>query len=100
MKIILGSRSSGKTKRLLELSAKNHVPVLCESEARVERLLAKAKGYGFQIPLPISIDRLDPTIKEVYIDEIDFVFEQVLHAKIGAATLNRDDFNEVEDLDK
>ncbi|MDD2433759.1 MAG: hypothetical protein WC196_01970 [Bacilli bacterium] len=100
MKIILGSRSSGKTKRLLELSAMNRVPILCETQARVERLLTKAKGYGYQIPLPVSLDQLDPKIKEVYVDEIDLVFEHLTKLKLGALTLNKDDKNEIEDLDK
>ena len=32
MKIILGGHSSGKTKRILELSSINNVPILCESK--------------------------------------------------------------------
>ncbi len=98
MKIILGDSGSGKTKRLLELSASNGVPILCESQNKVERLLAKAKGYGYQIPLPISIDHFDASIKEVYIDELDYVFEQFLHVKIGATTLNSNDYNSVEKI--
>ena len=47
MKIIFGNPGSGKTKALLEMSAKNNIPVLCESAARVQRLLVKAEGYGF-----------------------------------------------------
>ena len=31
MKIIFGAPGSGKTKAILELSAKNNIPVLCES---------------------------------------------------------------------
>ena len=49
MNIIIGSPSSGKTKRILELSAKNNIPILCESKYRVERLIVKAHGYGYKI---------------------------------------------------
>ena len=66
MKIIFGAPGSGKTKALLELSAKNNIPVLCESQARVERLLVKAKGYGYDIPLPITMNSLSEDVKEVY----------------------------------
>ncbi|MDD3384009.1 MAG: hypothetical protein WC123_03840 [Bacilli bacterium] len=101
MKIILGSHSSGKTKRILELSLVNNVPILCESKERVKRLLEKAQGYGYRIPIPISLDEIESSgVKEVYIDEIDYVFEQLLKLKIGAVTLNKDDYNELEDLDK
>ena len=55
MKIIFGNPGSGKTKALLEMSAKNNIPVLCESAARVQRLLVKAEGYGFKIPSPVTV---------------------------------------------
>ncbi len=99
MKVILGSSGSGKTKRLLELSASNGVPVLCESQERVERLLAKAQGYGYQIPLPIALENFDAnSVKEVYIDEINMLFEKALNTKIGAITVNSDGYNEVEKI--
>lgn len=101
MKIILGGHSSGKTKRILELSSINNVPILCESKERVKRLLEKAQGYGYHIPIPIALEEVNSSdTKEVYIDEIDYVFEQFLKLKIGAVTLNKDDYNELEDLDK
>lgn len=100
MKLIFGNPGSGKTKALLELSAKNNIPVLCESQARVERLLVKAKGYGYDIPLPVTMNSLSEDVKEVYIDDIKRVLDAVLHTSLAGITVNSDEDLEVVDLDK
>lgn len=98
MKILLGSPSTGKTKKLLELSANTGVPVLCESTARVERLLEKARGYGFRIPTPVTYDTLNPSIKAVYIDELSSLVERMLNVRVEAYTINNTDETEIVDL--
>jgi hypothetical protein len=100
MKLIVGSASSGKTKRLLELSASNQVPILCESIERVERLVVKARGYGYNIPMPLIADELKADVKLVYIDEIDNLVEKLLKVNVGAVSINKDSVAEFEDLDK
>jgi hypothetical protein len=100
MKLIVGSASSGKTKRLLELSAANQVPILCESIERVERLVVKARGYGYNIPMPLIADELKADVKLVYIDEIDNLVEKLLKVNVGAVSINKDSDAEFEDLDK
>ena len=99
MKIIFGNPGSGKTKALLEMSAKNNIPVLCESAARVQRLLVKAEGYGFKIPAPLTVDEIDSSVPAVYIDDIKRVLEIVLNIILAGITVNRDDDVEVIDLD-
>ena len=99
MKIIFGNPGSGKTKALLEMSAKNNIPVLCESAARVQRLLVKAEGYGFKIPAPLTVDEIDSSVPAVYIDDIKRVLEIVLNIRLAGITVNRDDDVEVIDLD-
>lgn len=99
MRIIVGSRSSGKTKRLLELSAANGIPILCESAEKAARLADKARGYGYRIPTPITLENLTPALREVYVDEIDAVFAYVHGVKVRAATINKEDENDLEDLD-
>lgn len=99
MKIIFGNPGSGKTKALLEMSAKNNIPVLCESAARVQRLLVKAEGYGFKIPTPLTVDEIDSSVPAVYIDDIKRVLEIVLNIRLAGITVNRDDDVEVIDLD-
>ena len=100
MKLIVGSASSGKTKRLLELSAANQVPILCESIERVERLVVKARGYGYNIPMPLIAEELKADVKLVYIDEIDNLVEKLLKVNVGAVSINKDSIAEFEDLDK
>jgi hypothetical protein len=100
MKLIVGSASSGKTKRLLQLSAANQVPILCESIERVERLVVKARGYGFNIPMPLVAEKLKADVKLVYIDEIDNLVEKLLKVNVGAVSINKDSIAEFEDLDK
>ena len=99
MQIIFGNPGSGKTKVLLEMSAKNNIPILVESDARVQRLLVKAQGYGVKIPAPITINQLNEGIKAVYIDDVKRLVEGVLHVDLKAITINRDEECEVVDLD-
>lgn len=99
MKLILGNPGSGKTKALLALSEKNNIPILSESSARVQRLLVKASNYGFHIPTPITVDELDASITEVYVDDVKKLLETILHVNLGCITINRDESLEIKDLD-
>ncbi|MBQ2470958.1 MAG: hypothetical protein II508_00010 [Acholeplasmatales bacterium] len=99
MKIILGNPGSGKTKELLALSAEKNVPILCESAARVERLLVKAQGYGYNIPTPVTLDNVG-TASEVIVDDIERFFSQALNVKLNALSVNRDKSVDICDLDK
>ena len=98
MKIIFGAPGSGKTKAILELSAKNNIPVLCESQQRVRRLLEKASGYGYEIPMPITIEEIDDKVREVYVDDIQRVLEIALKIRLTAITVNKDEECEVSEL--
>ena len=98
MQIIFGNPGSGKTKVLLEMSAKNNIPILVESDARVQRLMVKAQGYGVKIPAPITINQLNDGIKAVYIDDVKRLVEGVLKVSLQAITVNNDDL-EIIDLD-
>ena len=98
MKIIFGAPGSGKTKAILELSAKNRIPVLCESQQRVRRLLEKANGYGYEIPMPITIDEIDDRVTAVYIDDIKRVLDVALKVNLQGVTVNKDDECEVSEL--
>lgn len=88
MNILMGGPGSGKTKELLKLSMENNVPIVCESEGRVKRLLTKAEGYGYRIPIPVLYNELDDTISEVYVDDIERLLSKLLHCNVGAITLN------------
>ena len=99
MKLILGNPGSGKTKALLALSEKNNVPILSESSARVQRLLVKASNYGFHIPTPVTVDELNASITEVYVDDVKKLLETLLRVNLGCITVNRDESLEIKDLD-
>ena len=99
MKLILGNPGSGKTKALLALSEKNNIPILSESSARVQRLLVKASNYGFHIPTSVTVDELDASITEVYVDDVKKLLETLLRVNLGCITVNRDESLEIKDLD-
>ncbi len=99
MKLILGNPGSGKTKALLALSEKNNVPILCESSARVQRLLVKASNYGYHIPTPVTALDLNAEITEVYIDDVKRLLDTLLRVNVECVTVNRDDSLEIKDLD-
>lgn len=99
MKLILGNPGSGKTKVLLALSEKNNIPILSESDARVQRLLVKASNYGYNIPTPVTVEQLNADIAEVYIDDVKKLLETLLRVNVGCITINRDESLEIKDLD-
>ena len=99
MKLIFGNPGSGKTKALLALSEKNNIPILCESEARVQRLLVKASNYGYHVPTPVTVADLNADVKEVYVDDIKRLLEVVLRVDLAGITVNRDDALHIEYLD-
>ena len=99
MKLIFGNPGSGKTKALLALSEKNNIPILSESDARVQRLLVKASNYGYNIPTPVTVEQLSADITEVYIDDVKKLLETLLRVNIGCITVNRDETLEIKDLD-
>lgn len=99
MKLIFGNPGSGKTKALLALSEKNNIPILCESDARVQRLLVKASNYGFSIPTPVTLEDLNASITSVYVDDVKRLLEIALRVNLAGITVNRDDTLQIEDLD-
>ena len=99
MKLIFGNPGSGKTKALLALSEKNNIPILCESDARVQRLLVKASNYGFSIPTPVTLEDLNASITSVYVDDVKRLLEIALRVNLAGITVNRDDTLQFEDLD-
>ena len=99
MKLIFGNPGSGKTKALLALSEKQNIPILAESDARVQRLLVKASNYGFHIPTPLTVNDLDISVAAVYVDDVQRLLETVLHVNVASITINRDENLEIKDLD-
>ncbi len=88
MKLMIGTPGAGKTKAILELSATNNIPVLCESVERKERLLVKSYGYGIKIPTPIVFNEITSDVKEVYVDDVEALFMAMLKTKVSIASVN------------
>ena len=88
MKLIIGEPGSGKAKEILALSSINNVPILCESEERVTRLITKAQGYGYKIPTPIVYNQIDDSIKTVYVDDIERLLKAMLPCNVDIITYN------------
>jgi hypothetical protein len=59
----------------------------------------KASNYGFHIPTPVTVDELDASITEVYVDDVKKLLETLLHVNLGCITVNRDESLEIKDLD-
>ena len=98
---LIAGAGSGKTKEMLALSEANQIPLLCESEARKQRLLVKARGYGYNnVPTPLTLADLNPTVSKVYVDDIERLFEQALNVKLECLALNREGAFELVDLDQ
>ena len=97
MKVIIANPGGGKTKALLALSAEKNIPVLVESNARAQRLIIKADGYGYSIPAPVTLNELEG-VKAVLIDDIESFFTNVFNVKVEAITLNNDSNMEIEEL--
>ena len=91
MKLIIGEPGSGKTKEILALSSINNVPILCESEERVSRLITKAQGYGYKIPTPIVYNQVDESVKTVYVDDIERLLKAMLPCNVDIITYNAED---------
>lgn len=98
MKIILGNPGSGKTKKILQLSAENNIPILCESKDRFDRLVTKARGYGFIIPEPIIYTELTENIETVYVDDVQRLLEGIFNLKIEGITINTVDKTEIDKI--
>lgn len=98
MKIILGNPGSGKTKKIIQMSSENNIPILCESEARRERLLVKAMGYGFSIPTPIVYTDCDDSVNEVYVDDVEKLLQTMFKINVNCITINVTDKNNVEKI--
>ena len=101
MKIINLGRGQGKTTRLLYASEFNDAPILCATDAHKKCLIEKAKGYGLEIPEPITVNDIVSgkvrgskiTDKDVLVDEAPFVLQYLLrglgmNGEVKAITLS------------
>lgn len=96
MKVIYGSRRSGRTTQLIEACAeaeKNGEAccIVCHSHQEARRIMQRAEEMGLEIPYPISFDALPLKgtnhYMKLYIDNAEFLLQQMLGMPIEAVTI-------------
>ena len=105
MKIINLERGQGKTTRLLYASEFNDAPILCSTNTEKRYLMAQAKGYGLNIPEPISVSDITSSKlrgseiadKDILVDEAPMVLQNLLSSLgisgvVKAITLTEEKF--------
>jgi hypothetical protein len=96
MLIILDKRKSGKTNRLIKMSADTGYYIVCPTIAEASLIFSKAQKQGLDIPFPISYnefitrDYYGKGIKGFLIDDADRLLARLTDLPIGAITLTQD----------
>ena len=90
--IIIGGRGSGKTTKLIRMSAENNIYIVCLDRRRALNIAAMAREMGLTIPFPITVEELPITRKsswftEVYVDDADQVLERLIGVRVSNITL-------------
>lgn len=86
MKKFIGERRCGKTTRLIELSAKEQIPILTRSAGDAKCIKIDAQRMGLKIPEPISIlqliidgnhENIDD-IPKIIVDDTEYILKVLL----------------------
>lgn len=86
---IVGSRRSGKTTALIELSAITGVPIYAPRHAMAVHIAQQAKDMGVSIPDPIRFG--DDTVRgkrKVLIDELGPILQRYFGIEVVCATID------------
>jgi hypothetical protein len=87
MRLICGGRGSGKTARLVRMSADTGATIICVNDICVKRTLEIAKMLNVVIPDPVSIDKfldggLNWQVKSsILIDDADEILRRFLRSR-------------------
>lgn len=87
MKLIIKNRGGGKTYDLIKISASTGIPIVSPHPEYVNEM---ARSLGIDIPAllsPLGLMRYNGSGREVYIDELDAVFQMLFGVGISAATI-------------
>lgn len=92
---IIGGRGTGKTTKLIEVSAKENIPILCKNKFDKYDIMERAYNANLKIPTPLVFKEDNLTTQvDVLVDELDFLASCVFEAhgyKIKGYTMTRDD---------
>ena len=93
---IIGNRGTGKTTKLIEISAEKKIPILCKNSFDKYKIMKKAAIKELEIPTPILFNEKEynKTQQDVLVDELDFFSSCLFEAygyKIKGFTLTKND---------
>lgn len=88
MVILYQERGTGKTCTLIELSARNNVPIATPYDA--EYIKRKAKELNLQIPSPVIVRSLEDLkdVDKVYIDDMDGLIKKLFPCDIQLVSMS------------
>lgn len=104
MKKIISGRHTGKTEKLIRLSAESNTPIVTKDIDTTVRIMKKAEQLGLNIPHPVSIGTImDERVKghqisSVIIDDAEYVLAAMLReynvGPIAAISICNDDIED------
>lgn len=77
---IIGARGCGKTTKILKISEKTQIPILCTGEQQRRHIIEKANIEGYKIPKPLiftNCNGMDSKVK-VLIDDGEIFLKGLL----------------------
>lgn len=88
MVILYQERGTSKTCTLIELSARNNVPIATAYNARY--IKEKAAKLNLQIPEPIVINSFEDltNVDKIYIDDMELVIKKLFPCDVQAVTMS------------
>ena len=91
MVILNQERGTGKTCTLIELSARNNVPIATPYDTKY--IQNKAEELKLKIPNPIKINSLEDLndIEKVYIDDIDGLIKKLFPCDVQLISMSTGD---------
>lgn len=93
---ILTPRGSGKTTRLIKISAETKYPIVCVSENAAKEISDKAISLGIDIPQPVSFHSckegfLGKSVRGILIDNVELLLRHLAGVPVIAVTASKED---------
>lgn len=94
MRTLYSGRQSGKTMKLIKISAELSVPIIVKDVATGNHLKRRAKEMGVKIPNPISIDDIITgrikgiNFNTVLVDDADYILEVLIASKVPGCRID------------
>ena len=93
MRVIEMARATGKTTKLIEISAKSGAIIICRTHYEVDAIQAVAKHMNLKIPTPISYKEILEgrhlslgTMQKFLVDDVDLFIERIVGRTVTYVT--------------